>query len=139
MTKAGRWSVILGDANAKPPVEMRFSTCGACRKHWATWNAFLEDPGVTLVGLQVAEHVPDSNLLIFEHACGSSVSVRTTKLRFLQAEEPPDSPTTIGPEECEQRCTRLQEWKTCDRPCVNARARRVLQRILRVKEEQAGR
>lgn len=116
-----------------------FATCGACRRHWATWQEFLDDSEVSLVGLQMAEHVPDANLLVFEHACGSSISVRTARLRFLVVEDDrePDPPARLGTEACQEVCKRLAEWKTCDRPCVNARARRVLQRILQIKQEQA--
>jgi hypothetical protein len=117
-----------------------FGTCGACGQRWDTWTAFLEDPCLTLVGLQVAEHLPEANLIVFEHACGSSVSVRAARLRFLlpTPDEEQDVPAGWATAECERLCQRLEEWRTCDRPCVNARARRVLQHILRIKEGLAG-
>jgi hypothetical protein len=112
-----------------------FRTCGSCRAGWPTAAAFLEDAGVRVVGLQVAEHLPEANLVVFEHACGSSVSVRASRLRFLLPDpaEGDDLPSLYGSEECQGLCKRLEEWKVCDRPCANARDRQLLQLVLRIK------
>lgn len=118
-----------------------FRTCGACGARWDTWQAFLEDPRLSLVGLQAAERTREANLIVFEHACGSSVSVRTSRLRFLLP-DPGESARhrpTLGLQECRSQCQQLEEWRTCDRSCLNEPARRVLQEILRVKEGQARR
>jgi len=118
-----------------PVAPERFRTCGSCRRHWPTAAAFLEDAGVRVVGLQVAQHLPDANLIIFEHSCGSSVSVRAARLRFLLADpdEGSDLPDMFDSEECQGLCKRLEEWKVCDRPCANARDRQLLQMVLRIK------
>jgi hypothetical protein len=57
-----------------PVAPDRFRTCGSCRRHWPTAAAFLDDAAVTVVGLQVAQHLPEANLIVFEHSCGSSVA-----------------------------------------------------------------
>ncbi len=121
---------------SKDPVALdRFRTCGSCRRDWPTAAEFLGDPAVTVVGLQVAQHLPEANLLVFEHACGSSVSVRASRLRFLlpDPDEGSDLPDMLGSEECQGLCKRLEEWKACDRPCANARDRQLLQIVLRIK------
>lgn len=84
-----------------------------------------------MVGLQVAGHVPDMNLLVFEHACGSSVSVLTSRLRFLSS-QPADGTAAdlFRGDRCNQLCLRLDEWRPCDRPCINAADRRLLQVVL---------
>ena len=117
------------------PREEAFRTCGSCRQGWSTAAAFLGDATITVIGLQVAEHLPDANLLIFEHACGTSVSVRAARLRFLLPDpaDGADLPSLYGSEECQGLCRRLDEWKVCDRPCVNARDRQLLQLVLRIK------
>lgn len=117
------------------PREEAFRTCGSCRQGWPTAAAFLGDTTITVLGLQVAEHLPDANLLIFEHGCGTSVSVRASRLRFLLPDpaEGADLPSLYGSEECQGLCRRLEEWKTCDRRCVNARDRQLLQLVLRIK------
>lgn len=114
-----------------------FRICRSCGARWATLLAFLEDATVRVVGLQVAGHVPDANILIFEHVCGSTVSVRASRLRFLLA-DPQDGagrPTLFGSELCRGFCRSLDDFSTCDRSCANARDRRVLQIVLRIKDE----
>jgi hypothetical protein len=118
------------------PDEDSFRRCGSCRQGWPTAAAFLGDAGLRVVGLQVAEHLPEANLLVFEHACGSSVSVRASRLRFLLPDpaEGRDLPSLYDSERCQGLCKHLEEWKACDRPCVNARDRHLLQLVLRIKE-----
>ena len=125
----------MTDGDTTATASEPFRACGACRERWATSAAFLEDARLSVVGLQVAEHMPEANLLVFEHACGSSVSVRASRLRFLLPDpaEGGDLPSLWGTEECQQLCRRLDEWKACDRPCVNARDRSLLQLVLRIK------
>jgi len=93
---------------------------------------FLDDPALLLVGLQVAPHRPESNLVVFEHRCGSSVSVLTHRLRAVlpEAEAGAGSPDRYGTDECRGLCRQLDEWSACDRACVNAGDRRLLQAII---------
>jgi hypothetical protein len=125
----------MSDAAAGDEPRAPFRTCGACRRAWATSAAFLDDGGLTVLGLQVAEHMPEANLLVFEHDCGSSVSVRAARLRFLLPDpaEGEGLADLWGTEECQRLCRRLEDWTTCDRPCVNARDRHLLQLVLRIK------
>jgi hypothetical protein len=98
-------------------------------------DEFLDDPAVRVLGLQVAGHVPDVNLIIFEHVCGSSVSILTSRLRFLlrrSAEN--DVIDLFGSEKCRELCLRLEEWEPCDLPCINAADRRLLQAVVDRKE-----
>lgn len=100
---------------------------------------FLHDPRLLLIGLQVAAHRPEANLIVFEHACGSSVSVLTGRLRALDPDAGAggDFPDRYGSDECQGLCRQLDEWSSCDRPCVNARDRRLLQTIIDIKERSA--
>ena len=112
-----------------------FRACGACGKRWPTAAAFLDDGALVVVGLQVAAHLPEANLIVFEHGCGSSVSVRTSRLRFLLPDPTEGAHATdlFDTEQCQQLCRQLAEWAACDRPCVNARDRHLLQVRLRIK------
>jgi len=111
-----------------------FRTCGACGARWPTAAAFLEDGAMDDVGLQVAAHLPAANLIIFEHGGGSSVSVHTSRLRFLLPDpaEGTRASDLFGTEECQQLCRQLVECAACDRPCINARDHHLLRVLLRI-------
>lgn len=120
------------DGTGEPGAAEAFRACGSCGKAWTTLQAFLHDPGLVLIGLQVAAHRPEANLIVFEHACGSSVSVLTGRLRTLDPVTGAggDLPDAYGSEDCRGLCRQLDEWSSCDRPCVNARDRRLLQTVI---------
>ena len=102
-------------------------TCGSCQYAWTDWLSFVFDPGVRLIGLQAIPSIPDANVLVFEHRCGSSVSVLTHKLRHLLGteEETGDRSLLFGTENCSGHCLVLEDLSSCEKPCVNARDRRL--------------
>jgi len=107
--------------------ESNFKECGSCRRVWADWQGFVMDPAVRLLGLQAIPSLPDSNLLVFEHRCGSSVSVLAHKLRHLLSPEDQaaDRALLFDTETCRGHCRVIENLATCDRPCANARDRRL--------------
>ncbi|MCK7504070.1 MAG: hypothetical protein MZV70_08155 [Desulfobacterales bacterium] len=44
-----------------------FKVCGSCRRAWPTWESFVTDPEVRLLGLQSRASLPDATVLVFEH------------------------------------------------------------------------
>ena len=61
--------------------------------------------------------VPNANLLVFEHRCGSSVSLLTKRLRHLVPEHPSDAwPSLRGTDQCRRHCLSLADHEACDRP-----------------------
>jgi len=117
-----------------------FQVCGSCRRAWPTWEAFVVDPGVRLLGLQAAAANPDVNLLVFEHSCGSSVSVLSRRLRHLLPEPEPGAPQVrlLGTDQCRGHCLRLGDFEACDRACSNARERELIRLIGRMRKEPEG-
>lgn len=113
-----------------------FQTCGSCRRAWSTWETFVLDPAVRLLGLQAAITKPDVNLLVFEHSCGSSISILCRRLRHLLGEPEADDPrpTLRGTEQCRGHCLRLEDLGVCDAPCSNARDRELIALVQRVKK-----
>jgi hypothetical protein len=97
---------------------------------------FLLDPGVRLVGLFFHENVLDMSLLVFEHECGTSISVPARRLRHLlpppQPGEAQDDPRETV--ECQGHCRRLKDFGGCNQPCSNARDRDLMRLILRMKQ-----
>jgi len=114
-----------------------FQICGSCRGTWPTWDSFVVDPAVRLLGLQSTIANPDVNLLIFEHGCGSSISILSRRLRHLLPEPEPGDPTIrlMGTAQCRGHCLRLEDLEACDAPCSNARDRKLILLVQRMKKD----
>jgi hypothetical protein len=128
------------DTDAAQAITPPFQVCGSCRARWARWEDFVVDPRVELLGLQAVPILPDASLLIFEHGCGSSVSILTKRLRHLLPDDPASRglPSLRGTEHCPGHCLSLKDMAACDRPCVNARDRELIKIVRRLRETGAG-
>jgi len=113
-----------------------FQECGSCREAWDRWQDFVADPEVRLLGFQGSDRFPDTNLLVFEHRCGSSISVLAKRLRHIlpEDEQKRQLPVLFASEHCNQYCRTIENLKECDRACVNARDRKLILRILEMKK-----
>jgi hypothetical protein len=114
-----------------------FQTCGSCKRAWPTWDSFVLDPAVRLLGFQSLVANPDFNALVFEHRCGSSISILTPRLRHLLPEPEPGDPTDSlrGTDPCRGHCRFLEDLEACDAPCRNARDRKLILLIQRMKKD----
>ena len=111
-----------------------FATCGSCAHAWPTWDDFVRDSQLRLLGFQGTLGHPDTNLLVFEHRCGSSVSVLTKRLRHLLPDHPARHwPSLLGTIECPGHCLSLADLEACDRPCSNARDRDLIKLVQGIK------
>jgi len=117
------------------PTGQGFRTCGSCGQVWRSWEDFVRDPGTRLLGLQAIMSLPDVNLLVFEHRCGSSVSVLASRFRqyLPDPQDFTDSTSLRGTDQCSGLCFRLENLQQCDRPCVNARDRRLVLQLIEIK------
>ena len=88
-----------------------------------------------MLGLQAVINQPDINLLVFEHKCGSSISILSRRLRHLLPEpEPGDYAGSLrGTSECRRHCLRLEDMEACDAPCSNARDRMLIRLVRSIK------
>ncbi len=120
------------DSGARP-----FQTCGACKYAWSTWEDFVRDPGVRLVGLQAFQANTDYNLLVFEHRCRGSVSILTPRLRHLLPPPSPDDPKVrlLGTHDCRGHCNYLEDQEMCDAACSSARDRKLILLVRQMKQE----
>jgi hypothetical protein len=117
-----------------------FQVCGSCRSSWPTWDGFVLDPAVRLVGLQVVAGHPNLNLLVFEHRCGSSISILTPRVRHILPDDGDHEQRAVlmGTESCRGHCVRLEDLERCDAPCANARDRELILLVQRMKEARAS-
>jgi hypothetical protein len=92
---------------------------------------------VRLLGLQAVITNPDINLLVFEHDCGSSISILSRRLRHLLPEPEAGEPTArlLGTDQCRGHCLRLEDLEACDAPCSNARDRKLILLVQLLKKE----
>jgi hypothetical protein len=109
--------------------------CGSCAKEWACWRDFILDPDLRLLGLQSVPDLVDGDLLVFDHCCGTSVSVFLRRLRpsFPDIEECDDPPGQAVIQGCPRSCQSLEEFVACDIPCTRARDRRLVRMILKLR------
>jgi hypothetical protein len=92
---------------------------------------------VRLLGLQSDLAHPDVNLLVFEHGCGSSISILSKRLRHLLPEPLPGGPPTrlLGTDQCRKHCLLLGDLEACDAPCSNVRDRELIRFVQRMRRE----
>ena len=90
-----------------------------------------------LLGLQFDPAFPEINLLVFEHVCGSSISILSKRLSHLLPGLPTAAPSSSlrGTDQCRRHCRRLEDLEACDAPCVNARDRGLIRLIQALKGE----
>jgi hypothetical protein len=122
-----------GETPASP-----FQVCRCCGRAWLSWDSFVLDPAVRLLGLQTATANTDVNLLVFEHGCGSSISILARRLRHLLPQPEPDVPLPrlMGTDQCRGHCRRLEDLAACDAPCINARDRELILLVQRMKQRE---
>ena len=108
-----------------------FRTCRLCNQSWSTFDEFIHDPKIQLVGLQAVPKIPKASVLVFIHEGCGSISILTSTLRQLLDLPPVDDPAA---EEC-QGCFRdLAELCVCTRPCTVASDRQLTQRVIELKQ-----
>ena len=107
-----------------------FRTCRLCNQSWSSFDEFIHDPKIQLVGLQAVPKIPKASVLVFIHEGCGSISVLTSKLRQLLDLPEVDEQAA---EEC-QGCFRdLDELCACTLPCTIASDRLLTQRVIELK------
>ena len=115
----------------------QFQKCGSCGLSWDQWPDFILDSNIRPIGFQAIPGLPDANLLVFEHRCGSTISVLAKRLRHILAdsEHAADLPVLFDTDRCCGHCRFLDDLERCDRLCINARDRRLMLMLLKMKRD----
>lgn len=108
-----------------------FKTCTFCEAKWATRDAFLADPEVSIIGYQVDFQDANEGLFLFNHstpACRTTMGIKVKEFLDLYA-GPTYSKDAWGTDICEGRCVVVHDLVMCKAPCKRVHIRAIIQII----------
>jgi len=111
------------------PQSVSFKICPQCGFVWTRRTSFLSDPALQLVGYQVHFKELSAGLFLFNHACGTTLSVRAKEFQEFYG-GPMFTERLTGTEECQGSCLHEDDLRLCPAKCECAYVREVLQVIL---------
>ena len=107
---------------------MSFKKCTSCGEEWQSQTAFLADPNVSLLGLQVNFEDLLEGLILFNHSCKTTFSVQVSKFEDLYS-GPKYIESATGTDECPGYCLNERELQPCPAKCCCTFVREILQEI----------
>lgn len=109
-----------------PLIKSVFKKCTNCEHIWDTRNSFLADPGIKIIGYQADFRELTEGLFLFNHTCGTTVSIKAQF--FIDLNDRPifQDRLTDG-EECLGYCHIRNNLLPCHSKCECAYVREVLQ------------
>lgn len=108
-----------------------FKTCPMCAKHWASRDAFLDDPTIDFNGYQANFGIMDQGLFYFTHQtdeCGSTMVIKAEAFLSLYT-GPRYSEDKQLSKECPRFCLDRKQLQRCQAHCRYAFIREVAQII----------
>ena len=98
-----------------------FKSCKICHHVWPDQESFLSDPDVTLVGYQVNFVSLEEGLFLFNHSCGTTMSLWASEFMNL-SDGPIAAERLTDSEHCLGRCPNKEDLEPCDGRCECPRA-----------------
>ncbi len=112
-----------------------FKYCSICNKIWMTRDEFVHDPEVSLLGYQPNFVVVSRGLFLFNHDCGSTMSLNVgTFADYYHG--PVFSRSLFGSSDCQGLCLHRNDLRPCPQECECAYVRSILERIRELKEDR---
>jgi len=105
-----------------------FKICSRCGFVWTGRAPFLGDPTLHLIGYQVHFEELSAGLFLFNHNCGTTLSVPAIEFQDLYA-GPMFTERLTGTEGCQESCLHDDDLRPCPAKCECAYVREVLQVI----------
>ena len=105
-----------------------FKTCPMCECVWTARELFLADPQVELLGYQPDFRELTSGLLLFNHACKSTLSIPVAEFRDLY-NGPIFEQRVLGTDACPGHCLHSSLLLPCPAACECAYVREIIQMI----------
>ena len=110
------------------PQAVSFKICSRCGFVWTGRISFLSDPTLHLVGYQVHFEELSAGLFLFNHSCGTTLSVQAKEFQDLYS-GPMFAERLTGTEECQGSCLHEDDLRPCPAKCECTYVREVLQVI----------
>jgi len=110
------------------PQFVAFKTCSQCGFVWRGRTSFLSDPTLNLIGYQVHFEELSAGLFLFNHNCGTTLSVQAKEFRDFYGGAI-FTERLMGTEQCQGSCLRQDDLRPCPEKCECAYVREVLQVI----------
>lgn len=114
-----------------------FKICPSCGHSWKARDAFMRDPGLTLIGYQVDFRQLTAGLLLFNHTCRSTIAVRVEEFVDLYRGEIFQERAT-GTDQCPGHCLHKNNLLPCPAHCECAFVREIIQVLKRQPEGAAA-
>jgi hypothetical protein len=105
-----------------------FKNCTACRFEWMDRDSFLSDPDLKIIGYQVDFYGDRESLCLFNHNCGTTLSIQESKLGDLY-NGPKYKNILSNNEECPGHCLDVNNLNPCGLDCKFAYGRELVQII----------
>ena len=109
-------------------MQQMFKQCPACRTTWDDYTDFLADPCLQLIGYQVLFENLSNGLFLFNHSCGTTLSINVEALQHLY-DGPVYGQRETGKEKCPGLCFIKNETGPCAAQCDCASVRSIMQTI----------
>lgn len=117
--------------------EQLFKECPSCRRKWSKYADFLADPAIHLIGYQVFFEDQSGGLFLFNHSCGTTLSIEVDSLQHLH-DGPLYTENIIGSARCPGLCLARDVNTPCPEKCECASVRAILQRIRKWRKREEG-
>jgi hypothetical protein len=124
---------------ARIMAEQPFKECPSCRRTWPGYADFLDDPAIHLIGYQVFFDDQGGGLFLFNHSCGTTLSIDVDSLQPLYNGPLYAKSSGIGAASCPGLCLVREGNRPCPENCECASVRVILQRIKQWRKRGEGR
>lgn len=105
-----------------------FKQCNTCGEQWKTRDAFLSDNDIEVIGYQVFFQNLRLGLFLFNHSCGTTMSVEAEKLLDLYT-GPVYTERKNDGRKCPGRCLNENIMSPCSDECRCAFISQIMQTI----------
>ncbi len=105
-----------------------FKKCPSCKKKWSDYEEFLADPYLKLIGYQMFLEDLKEGLFLFNHSCGTTLSLTVQSFEHLY-DGPVYDTRALGGENCPGLCLIKKETASCSEECDCAYVRAIMQTI----------